>query len=73
MKNEKEFWPVQNSSISAGWKTEVVVESGSANWAERKARILEKEIHIKILEGAIKQLLHTKTKTEVLHLSQYVN
>ena len=35
MKNKKEVWPVQNSSISAGWKTDVVVESGSANWAEK--------------------------------------
>ena len=41
MKNKKEVWPVQNSSISAGWKTEVVVESGSANWAEKKARTLD--------------------------------
>ena len=42
MKNKKEVWPVQNSSISAGWKIDVVVESGSANWAEKKARTLEK-------------------------------
>ena len=35
MKNKKEVWPVQNSSISAGWKIDVVVESGSANWAEK--------------------------------------
>ena len=44
MKNKKEVWPVQNSSISAGWKIDVVVESGSANWAEKKARTLEKWI-----------------------------
>ena len=41
MKNKKEVWPVQNSSISAGWKIDVVVESGSANWAEKKTRTLE--------------------------------
>ena len=39
MKNKKDVWPVQNSSISAGWKTDVVVESGSANWAEKKLEL----------------------------------
>ena len=37
--------PVQNSSISVGWKTDVVVESGSANSAGNLIKTVKIWVH----------------------------